>query len=167
MPNWSGLRPTSDRLRGTIFDVLADRSIEASVLDGCAGTGALGIEALSRGARHAVFIDRDVRAASLVSRNLKRCGIGAQATVLCGSLLGVTKLELVQNPYDLVLIDPPYDASEIGAILSSVAGVLAGNGILVLERSRRVASMVVAKLVITRSIVAGDSALDFYRLCSR
>ena len=137
-PDWAGLRPTSDRLRETLFDILADRPVGASVLDACAGTGALGIEALSRGAGHVVFIDDERRATALVARNLDRCGVAAQAVVVCGALPGIGTAEMVERPYDLVLVDPPYDDPEIGAILSSVVGVLAPASVLALERARPV-----------------------------
>ena len=74
-PQWAGLRPTSDGLRETLFNILFDRPAGARVLDACAGTGALGIEALSRGAHHVVFIDDDRRATDLVTRNLEHCGV--------------------------------------------------------------------------------------------
>src|SRR5690242_20363316 len=74
-PSWTGLRPTSDKLRETLFNVLAPRVPGARVLDAYAGTGALGIEALSRGAREAAFIERDRRALALIEENLARCGI--------------------------------------------------------------------------------------------
>jgi 16S rRNA (guanine966-N2)-methyltransferase len=75
-PSWNGLRPTSDKLRETLFNVLAPRMEGARVLDGYAGTGAVGIEALSRGASHVTFVERDPRAVRLIETNLDRCGIG-------------------------------------------------------------------------------------------
>jgi 16S rRNA (guanine966-N2)-methyltransferase len=74
-PTWAGLRPTSDRLRETLFNVLSSRVVGARVLDGYAGTGALGIEALSRGAAHVTFVESDRRAQALVAENLARCGV--------------------------------------------------------------------------------------------
>src|SRR5215470_14413771 len=74
-PTWEGLRPTSDKLRETLFNILAPRIAGARVLDGYAGTGALGIEALSRGAAHVTFVERERRAQALVAANLARCGV--------------------------------------------------------------------------------------------
>ena len=74
-PTWEGLRPTSDKLRETLFNILAARIVGARVLDGYAGTGAVGIEALSRGAVHATFIEQDRRAQALIEKNLAHCGI--------------------------------------------------------------------------------------------
>src|SRR5881296_1647079 len=74
-PTWDGLRPTADKLRETLFNILAPRTAGARVLDGYAGTGAIGIEALSRGAAHVTFVERDRRAQALIAENLARCGI--------------------------------------------------------------------------------------------
>src|SRR5260370_6319490 len=74
-PSWPGLRPTSDKLRETIFNILAPRIGGAHVLDGYAGTGALGIEALSRGAARVTFVERDRRAQALIAENLAHCGV--------------------------------------------------------------------------------------------
>src|SRR5262249_52271405 len=74
-PKWEGLRPTSDKLRETLFNVLAARVPGARVLDGYAGTGAVGIEALSRGAAHVTFLEQDRRAAALIEENLAQCGV--------------------------------------------------------------------------------------------
>src|SRR4051794_27820814 len=74
-PTWEGLRPTSDKLRETLFNILASRIDGARVLDGFAGSGALGIEALSRGAVHVTLIDNDRRALALIAENLAACGV--------------------------------------------------------------------------------------------
>ena len=74
-PTWKGLRPTSDKLRETLFNILAPQVAGARLLDGYAGTGAVGIEALSRGAAHVTFVERDRRAQALVADNLAHCGI--------------------------------------------------------------------------------------------
>ena len=74
-PAWTGLRPTADKLRETLFNVLAPRIQGARVVDAYAGTGALGIEAISRGARFAAFIDEDRRAEALIAANVAHCGI--------------------------------------------------------------------------------------------
>ena len=73
-PTWTGLRPTSDRLRETLFNILAPRIAGARVLDAYAGTGALGIEAISRGASHVTFVEQERRAQALIAANLARCG---------------------------------------------------------------------------------------------
>src|SRR5687768_4916299 len=81
-PDWPGLRPTSDRLRETLFNVLAPRIAGARVLDGYAGTGAVGIEALSRGAAHVTFVEQDRRAQQLIEINLQRAGVGDRYAII-------------------------------------------------------------------------------------
>src|SRR5258705_10425930 len=81
-PTWEGLRPTSDKLRETLFNVLAPRMAAARVLDAFAGTGALGIEALSRGAAEAVFVENDRRAQGLIAENLAHCGIASGYAII-------------------------------------------------------------------------------------
>lgn len=154
-PTWSGLRPTSDKLRETLFNVLAPRMIGARVLDGYAGTGAVGIEALSRGAAEVVFVDRDVRARTLVAANLARCGVAGGCAIIRAAFdaLGV---------FDIVLLDPPYDDSP-EQVLADSAALIAPSGVLVLEHARRrAAPEAAAGLRRTRQIRSGDSMLSFY-----
>src|SRR3977135_1836909 len=81
-PVWQGLRPTSDKLRETLFNILAPRVADARVLDAYAGTGAPGLEALSRGARFATFVDDDRRATALIAENVAHCGIADQCAII-------------------------------------------------------------------------------------
>jgi 16S rRNA G966 N2-methylase RsmD len=112
-PDFEGLRPTSDRLRETLFNVIAGRIPGANVLDGFAGTGALGIEAISRGAAHVTFVDDDRRAVALISENVRRCGVAERCVIIRGRLIEVSpRLEMA--PFDLILLDPPYAASDAG-----------------------------------------------------
>jgi len=159
-PDWPGLRPTSDRLRGTLFDVLGDRIDGVRLLDGCAGTGAVGIEALSRGAAHVVFVERDARAVALIRRNVVQCDLGDRCTIQRGEL--PRALDDDAAPYDLILLDPPYGAPDIDAILSATATRLVPGGLLVLERARRADAAPVSTLVSLRQVRAGDSVLEFF-----
>jgi 16S rRNA (guanine966-N2)-methyltransferase len=160
-PDWDGLRPTSDRLRETLFDILGAQVEGARVLDGCAGTGAVGIEALSRGAEHVVFIERDRRAVALIRRNLAACALSERHTLREAALPGALRGAPVA-PFDLILLDPPYGALDIGAILTAAAGHLAPRGLLVLERARRDTPRVDPLLESLRLVRAGDSVLEFY-----
>ena len=163
-PRWTGLRPTSDRLREALFDVLGERVAGATVLDGFAGTGALGLEALSRGAAAVVFVERDRRAAALIAANLEHCGAAARATIVTGPLPATLQRAVTKEPFDLILLDPPYAYPEaaLGAILSAAARRLAPDGLLVLERGRRSSPCEVPELTPRRRIASGDSALVFY-----
>jgi 16S rRNA (guanine(966)-N(2))-methyltransferase RsmD len=169
-PTWEGLRPTSDKLRETLFNILAPRVVDARVLDVYAGTGALGIEALSRGAAEAVFIDGDRRAQTLIAENLAHCGVETGYTIVRSSApRGFDALRLDGQPsFDIVLLDPPYDEQPdaVIAVLEAVSNLLAPAGVLVLEHPRRRATPEVAGvLLLTREVTSGDSALTFYSPC--
>ena len=166
-PRWKGLRPTSDRLRETLFNVLGEGVRNARVLDGCAGTGALGIEALSRGARQVVFVERDRRATALIEENVATCGMSDRSVIVQGALPGVLGHSSAWGRFDLVLLDPPYDHPRIGAILSAAGERLAVNGRLVLERTRRSTTYVVAGIEHVRSVESGDSVLDIYERAAK
>src|SRR5204862_8285921 len=86
-PTWEGLRPTSDKLRETLFNVRAPRLTGARLLDLCAGTGAVGLEALSRGAAAVNAVDADTRAVALARRNAETCGATAEYTIQIGDVL--------------------------------------------------------------------------------
>lgn len=164
-PTWEGLRPTSDKLRETLFNVLAPRIAGARVLDGFAGTGALGIEALSRGAADVTFIESDARARALLSLNLAHCGIETGYTVIRAPVargLEMLRANPVFVPFDIVLFDPPYNAPA-DAVLAEADAVLAPDGVLVLEHARkRAVPDSAGRLARVRQIPSGDSALTLY-----
>ena len=160
-PGWSGLRPTADRLRETLFNVLGERVHGAEVLDACAGTGALGLEALSRGARAVTFVDADRRSAAYIADHASRFGVAGSCRILCARLPAAAEQQL-RTPFDVIFLDPPYDNPDTDAILSAVGGRLSSSGVLVLERARGAAPAVAPGLRVGRRIVSGDSALEFY-----
>ncbi|MGE3956119.1 MAG: 16S rRNA (guanine(966)-N(2))-methyltransferase RsmD [Vicinamibacterales bacterium] len=164
-PTWDGLRPTSDRLRETLFNVLAPRIQGARVLDVYAGTGALGIEALSRGAVEATFVEEDRRALALIAENLARCGIAdGYAIIRASASRALDRLRRSPSfvPFDIVLLDPPYDHPAAEA-LSGVDALVAPDGLVVFEHAKRApAPESVGRLALTRDLVSGDSALAFY-----
>jgi 16S rRNA (guanine966-N2)-methyltransferase len=164
-PSWEGLRPTSDRLRETLFNILADRPRGALVLDAYAGTGALGIEAISRGARGVTFVESDRRAAALIAENAAHCGIADRCVIIRTTLDRALASLRDSGPFDIVLLDPPYALTdEPDAILRSVAELIADDGILVLEHARRASPPDVSgPLKRARTVFAGDSALSWYR----
>jgi 16S rRNA (guanine966-N2)-methyltransferase len=163
-PTWDGLRPTSDKLRETLFNILAPRIQGARVFDGYAGTGALGIEAISRGAREVTFVESDKRAQALIAANLAHCGIGTGYTVLRARVEHAVE-NVPAASLDIVLLDPPYDipAETLSAVIASFDTTLEATGVLVLEHARRHASPESAGgLRRVRQVTSGDSALSFY-----
>jgi 16S rRNA (guanine(966)-N(2))-methyltransferase RsmD len=160
-PTWEGLRPTSDKLRETLFNILAPRIEGARVLDGYAGTGAVGIEAFSRGATHVTFVEQDRRAVRLIEANLAACGVKADYTIDTGDLVSVVRRQ-TGAVYDLVWLDPPYDLTNVGDALDAAARVLQPEGLLVLERATRREPDVPASLQRMRDVKSGDSTLTFF-----
>jgi 16S rRNA (guanine966-N2)-methyltransferase len=162
-PAWDGLRPTSDRLRETLFNILADEVSGAFVLDGYAGTGAVGIEALSRGAARVVFVEHDRRAAALIAENLRHCGI-AEGCAIMRADIGQLRQPDGPRPFDVILLDPPYDGVDLEVAVGHAAAWLSAAGVLVLEHARRrVSPPSAGGLARTRVVRAGNSALSFYR----
>lgn len=134
-----GTRPTTDRVRESLFNILAARGglAGAAVLDLYAGSGALGLEALSRGAATALFVESDHRSASVIARNIETLGLSG-ATVRRGAVASVLAAGTA-SPVDLVLADPPYDvgAAEVQAVLSALVdhGWAAAGTVAVVERA--------------------------------
>jgi 16S rRNA (guanine966-N2)-methyltransferase len=164
-PRGPGTRPTSDLVREAIFDMLASLGADLScVLDLYAGTGALGIEALSRGADWCDFVERGHRACQTIRQNLAHTGLSARAAVHAFSARQVP--DRLGRPYTLVLADPPYDDERALEDLERVAAspLLAPGAVLVLEHSRRreaPAALGGRSLLQTRR--HGDTCVSFYR----
>ena len=130
-PTWDGVRPTSDKLRETLFNILAPRVSGARVVDAYAGTGALGIEAISRGAIEVTFIEQDRRAQTLIAENLAHCGVTTGYTIVrSDARRGLDALRKGQA-YDIILCDPPYASArdEIAHVLDAAHARLAPGGV--------------------------------------
>jgi 16S rRNA (guanine966-N2)-methyltransferase len=133
-------RPTQDRVKEALFSSLGDAVIDAVVLDLYAGSGALGVEALSRGAARAVLVDADHAAIAAIDANLAATGFAPDATVVRRSAASYVTAGAPGGPFDLVFLDPPYDtpAAEIDATLATLAtgSLVAIGGTVVVERPR-------------------------------
>ena len=166
------LRPTSDRLRETLFNVLGPGVAGSRFIDLFAGTGAIGIEALSRGASEVVFVENHQPAATLIRRNLESLGIQKGAMVLAtDAIRGMEKLaskvKSKTSPYDYVFLDPPYDAAkDYARVLESLGSgnLLAPGGEVIAEHRRSFELPEEAgALQRYRILKQGDAALSFYR----
>ena len=158
-PTWEGLRPTSDKLRETLFNILGARIEGAHVLDLFAGTGAVGLEALSRGAALVVGVESDRRAVALVARNLAACGRTADYTIHSGDVLVALAQLRPARAFDVVFVEPPYAFSRTRDVLAAAATHLSLDGMLVLERATRVEPDVPGALARVRDVRSGDSSL--------
>jgi 16S rRNA (guanine(966)-N(2))-methyltransferase RsmD len=162
-PDWTGLRPTSDKLRETLFNILGPTVREARVLDGYAGTGAVGIEALSRGAAHVTFVESDSRAARLIESNLRHCGVENRYAIIRASFAGTAR-RLGGAVFDVIFLDPPYGAGALAEALAAAAPLVGRDTRLVIEHAKRDAPPERSgPLERTRVVTSGDSALAFYR----
>ena len=150
-------RPTPDRLRETLFDILAPRIRGARFADAYAGTGAVGIEALSRGAAHAYFLEKNRVALEAIRENLAALGIEARATVVTGPVA----LTLGRWPADIVFVDPPYalerEYAAVFAVLEAGPPPLA-----IVQHSVHIALPAAPGLRCTREVRQGDNVLGFY-----
>ncbi len=109
-PHGTALRPTSDRVREALFSILGNRLPDSRVLDLFAGTGAIGIEALSRGATHVTAVESQAESLKLLRHNVTECGMNALVTIQSRTVKQfLTRPELWTGPYDIVFADPPYD----------------------------------------------------------
>jgi 16S rRNA (guanine966-N2)-methyltransferase len=161
-PRWDGVRPTSDKLRETLFNVVAPRVGGARVLDVFAGTGAIGLEALSRGAARAVFVESDRRAAALIEENSALCGVSDRCAIIRGAAECALQDGIDGDPFDLVMLDPPYDYQPLAAALGAAARHLAPEGWLILEHATRRTLPAIDGAQAVRTIRSGDSALTIF-----
>src|SRR5208282_5765886 len=162
------LRPTSDQLRETLFDVLGPRVEGSTFLDAYAGTGAVGMEALSRGARDVVFIEHHRAASQLIRQNLAALKIDSgYALLTCAVLTGLERLERDSERFDVIFLDPPYEEiREYHHTLRQLARglLLMSSSIVVAEHSRHVQlEEDYLTLHRTRLLRHGDAQLSFYR----
>ena len=163
VPRTQRVRPTSDRVRSALFQLLGSVVVDARVLDLYAGTGALGIEALSRGAASVDFVEADPRVCDIVARNKKTAGFDE-----CGRLYRTKverALEFLTGPYQVVLLDPPYELPGIDQTMDKLAGagLIETGSIVAVEHAVRVAlaeSYGALKRLDTRRY--GDTAISLY-----
>jgi pantetheine-phosphate adenylyltransferase/16S rRNA (guanine(966)-N(2))-methyltransferase RsmD len=147
-----GVRPTSDRVRESVFNSLG-QFFEGGVLDLYAGTGALGIEALSRGSERGVFVEKDRRALGTIRENLQRAKVADRAEVVAGDVRRVLDRMLTDGrQFNLIFADPPYRiaATEVGGLMSRLGALLAPGGRVVIESGEAPAAGMVGKKGVTR-----------------
>ena len=164
------LRPTSDRLRETLFDILGPEIVGSRFLDLYAGTGAVGLEAASRGADEVVFVENHAGAVKLIRGNLSLLTIDSGVQIIAASAAEalVRLLKYKARPFDFVFLDPPYDAeTEYEAILSTLgeSELVFENSIIIAEhRKTYELDKTYGLLQRYRVLKQGDAALSFYRL---
>ena len=175
------VRPTTDRVKESVFSILREQVVGANFLDLCAGSGSIGIEALSRGAKHVTFLDRDRRCLAIIERNLDVCGLTTESharyNLLCRDILkGITSLHKRASIFDVIYFDPPYgvgleDGSQGGTELYTTSlarlaetALLEIGGMLLVEHAKQVVLPdAVGSLSRGRQARYGDTVVSFYQ----
>ena len=170
-PPGTRVRPTADRVKEALFSILLSRFgnfCGLTILDLFAGTGNLGIEALSRGCDHAVFVDSHPQSIRTIRDNLQLTGFTNSAEVISGDAVKVMKqLQQRSTSFDIVFLDPPYREAELlQSVLNEFAAatVLAPGGVLVVETDKGSPPTQADKLAILDRRLYGDTAITFFRL---
>ena len=172
-PKGLDVRPTADRVKESMFRIFGTRVIDAHFLDLCAGTGNVGIEALSQGAESVTFVERSRQCLHIIESNLDRCGLNRQhpqvQLLQLDARKGLIHLGTRQAKFNLIYFDPPYDASIYIPCLTLISqyGLLADSGLITVEHHKAKAAdermqTVVGGLIQVRQKIYGDTALSFY-----
>lgn len=165
-PSNNIIRPTSDRVRETVFNILSHKIdfADIDVLDLYSGTGALGLEALSRGAKHCVFVDSSREGHRATSENIKKLGVDSNSTVLRSNAAAPDKLKLSQK-FNLVFMDPPYGNAFVETTASSVqaGGMTSENCWIVVEEASRSFPHSLAGYDLRDSRKIGDTTIGFFK----
>jgi 16S rRNA (guanine966-N2)-methyltransferase len=169
-PKTLRVRPTSDRLRETLFNILGPAIEDSLFVDLCAGTGAIGIEAISRGARQVIFVEWHAKTAQLIRENLKSLQIVGGAEVIEQPVRrGLEKLAARHLMADFIFLDPPYDSEEHLLVLEFLdsSHLVAPAGMVIVEhRAKTELPDRFDRLERARLVEQGDAALSFYRLAA-
>jgi 16S rRNA (guanine(966)-N(2))-methyltransferase RsmD len=170
VPRGGKVRPTSDRVREAVFDILGPAWTFQRVLDLFAGTGSLGIEALSRGAPEAVFVEQGKGVLTVLRGNVKALGLKSRAWVLPLAVKrGIAILGERGEGFDLIFMDPPYGKGLVEKTLDEIArrGILTPTGVIVAEHSPREEILPPVGVILSQQRRYGDTAVSFFQEVSQ
>ena len=161
------LRPTSSKVKESIFNIVGEKIKGAEFVDLYAGTGAVGIEAMSRGAKMVFFVEADRKRAELIKAMLKDCGCFERAEIIKSKASDfIKKAERDNSKFDIIFLDPPYHGEELEAALSLLADgtLLSDDGIIIAEHtSKKKFPDMIGKLVKKKAYKYGDTMLTLFR----
>lgn len=158
-PKKSGVRPTTDRLRSAVFSILSDSIKETYVLDIFAGTGSFGIESLSRGAKYAVFVDKDT---SVLKENLKNLDL-QNSKILTGDIFSV--LKRISVKFDIIFADPPYGKYPPSVVLNSLKHLCGNSTKIIYEESKETAFEAIDEMFkLTDNRIYSDTTIKIYEV---
>jgi len=165
-PPGRDVRPTADRVKEALFNILAEHTHGCTFLDLFAGTGGVGIEALSRGAEKAVFVEKDARVIKVLQENLSLTGLAVRAETICGEVEnGLKRLGSQSRQFELVFLDPPYGQGLVQPTLTGLVkyNLIPPRGLVVVETGKQeLLPAQVAILKLYRQVRYGDTLLSFY-----
>ena len=170
----SEVRPTADRVKESLFRIFGEQVVDADFLDLCAGTGSIGLEALSQGARHTTFVDSNYHCICTIESNLEMCGFDRKhphvRLIHLDARKALTRLDKRKAKFDLIYFDPPYASKIHGSCLKQIAdaNLLSPTGLLVVEHGKIqkvdwTESLMLDELILSRQERYGDTMLSFYR----
>lgn len=169
-PKGNAVRPTADRVKESVFSILREQVVDANFLDLCAGTGSIGIEALSRGAKHVTFVEREPRCIRIIERNLAACQLTRQhqqvQLLRCNIARDISQRLRLHAPFDIIYFDPPYYAGLYRDCLALLAdaNLLCAEGVMLVEHSKQTClPLTVGELTQYRQARYGDTRVSFYR----
>ena len=170
------VRPTADRVKESVFSILREQVIDANFLDLCAGTGSIGIEALSRGAKHVTFLERDPRCVGIIEKNLRTCGLLTESHIRIrllrrDAVKGISDLGKRSAVFEIIYFDPPYGVDLVEGSqlytdclqLLAESSLLRVDGVLLVEHAKQyVTPNAVGSLRRSRQARYGDTVVSFY-----
>ena len=168
------VRPTADRVKESLFRIFGEQVVDADFLDLCAGTGNIGLEALSQGARSVTFVDSNYRSVRTIESNLEICGFDRKhpqvQLIHLDARKALTRLSKRKAKFDLIYFDPPYASKIHESCVKQIAeaGLLSPTGVLVIEHRKIqetdwTEALMLDELVLSRQERYGDTMLSFYR----
>lgn len=160
-PDTPATHPMSERVRNALFNIVGDEVKDARVLDAFAGSGSVGIEALSRGAAHTTFIERDSRAVVALEANVALFQLARQTSIVQADV--AAWVDRCSDTFDIIIADPPYDDTQFSTIMK-LTKLLKPNGLMVLSYPGRGESPPDYGVVVVDNRSYGTAALTFYRL---
>jgi 16S rRNA (guanine(966)-N(2))-methyltransferase RsmD len=170
-PKGPGLRPTADRVKEALFSILGGRVAGSGFLDLYAGTGAIGIEALSRGAQHVTFVESDPAAVRVLRANIAQCKLDASAEIrTCAADTFLRRPAKDATQYDIVFADPPYQQGHLTDLWSALAetAAIAPDALIVLEHSSKAAVPPAnGRASLLRQYRYGDTTLSVFEMTSQ
>jgi 16S rRNA (guanine966-N2)-methyltransferase len=160
------VRPISDRVKESLFDILASRMENASILDLYSGTGAIGFEALSRGAKQVLYVEKDPRNVKLINENAEKLGLSKSISILRGSLPDI--ISKIRGEFNIIFIDPPFPTETIFEIMPALKkqNLVAPHTLIMVQRFRGSKELEFEGFTCQRKHRVGDSILWFFTLTS-